>query len=94
VPVDQIAGLDDLRMRVWVNGVLACSESIRDLVRPVARLLADISALFTLAAGDLVLVGAAPQSPLVRAGDRVALEIDAVGRLENPVIAAGKELAA
>jgi 5-oxopent-3-ene-1,2,5-tricarboxylate decarboxylase / 2-hydroxyhepta-2,4-diene-1,7-dioate isomerase len=94
VPADQIAGLDDLRMRVWVNGALACSESLRDLVRPVARLLADISALFTLAAGDLVLVGAAPGSPLVRAGDRVALEIDAVGRLENPVIDADRELAA
>jgi 5-oxopent-3-ene-1,2,5-tricarboxylate decarboxylase/2-hydroxyhepta-2,4-diene-1,7-dioate isomerase len=88
VAPDGIADLDDVHMRVWVNGALACSESTRGLVRPVAQLLADISALFTLAAGDLVLVGSAPGSPLVRPGDRVALEIDGVGRLENPVVAA------
>jgi 5-oxopent-3-ene-1,2,5-tricarboxylate decarboxylase / 2-hydroxyhepta-2,4-diene-1,7-dioate isomerase len=88
VAPDRLAALDDLRMRVWVNGALACSESTRGLVRSVPQLLADMSALLTLAAGDLVLVGAAPGSPLVRPGDRVVLEIDGIGRLENPVVAA------
>lgn len=88
VPTDQVADLGDLRMRVWVNGELACDDSTRGLVRPVEQLLADVSALFTLGAGDLVLVGAAPRSPLVRPGDRVALEIDGVGRIENTVVAA------
>ena len=74
-------------MRVWVNGRLACVESTGGLVRPVATLLADISARFTLAAGDFVLVGAAPGSPLVHAGDRVAVEIGGIGGIENPVIA-------
>ena len=87
-PTERISDLDNLRMRVWVNGALACDETTRGLVRPVAQLLADMSELFTLAAGDLVLVGAAPGSPLVRAGDRVTLEIGGVGRIENLFVAA------
>lgn len=79
--------LNSLAMRVWVNGRLACTESTRSLVRPVAALLADVSAMFTLAAGDLVLIGAAPGSPLLQADDHVAVEIDGIGRIENPVIA-------
>jgi 5-oxopent-3-ene-1,2,5-tricarboxylate decarboxylase/2-hydroxyhepta-2,4-diene-1,7-dioate isomerase len=94
VAPEHVATLGELRMRVWVNGELACSESTNGLVRPVAQLLADMSTLFTLAAGDLVLVGAAPGSPLVHPGDHVALEIDGVGRLENPVVAAANGAAA
>lgn len=80
--------LDALQMRVWVNGRLAGTGSTAGLVRPVATLLADVSALFTLAAGDLLLIGSAPNSPLLRVGDHVAVEIDGIGRVENPVIAA------
>lgn len=79
---------DALEVRIWVNGALALSTTTAGLVRPVATLLADISTLFTLAAGDLVLVGAVPAAPLVRTGDRVAIEVAGVGRLENPVVAA------
>lgn len=80
--------LDALEMRVSVNGRLAGTDSTAGLVRPVAVLLADVSTLFTLAAGDLLLIGSAPNSPLVRAGDHVVVEIDGIGRIENPVIAA------
>ena len=80
--------LDALQMRVWVNGRPACTGSTAGLVRPVATLLADVSALFTLAAGDLLLVGSAPGAPLLCVGDHVAVEIDGIGRVENPVIAA------
>jgi 5-oxopent-3-ene-1,2,5-tricarboxylate decarboxylase/2-hydroxyhepta-2,4-diene-1,7-dioate isomerase len=84
---EQITALDALEMRVRVNGELVCVQSTCGLVRPVANLLADVSALFTLAAGDIVLIGSAPGAPLVRAGDRVAVEIEEFARLENPVIA-------
>lgn len=83
----QIPALESLELRAWVNGQLVCVESMRGLVRPVATLLADVSALFTLAAGDIVLIGAAPGAPLVRAGDRVAVGIEGITRMENPVIA-------
>jgi 5-oxopent-3-ene-1,2,5-tricarboxylate decarboxylase/2-hydroxyhepta-2,4-diene-1,7-dioate isomerase len=84
---EEMTALDALELRVWVNAQLVCVESTRGLVRPVARLLADVSALFTLVTGDIVLIGAAPSAPLVRAGDRVAVEINGLARIENPVIA-------
>jgi 5-oxopent-3-ene-1,2,5-tricarboxylate decarboxylase / 2-hydroxyhepta-2,4-diene-1,7-dioate isomerase len=86
--VDAFPSLDNIEMRVWVNGQLRCTETTAGLVRPIARLLADISALFTLSAGDLVLMGAAPHSPVVKPGDEVRMEIDGIGSLRNPVVAA------
>jgi 5-oxopent-3-ene-1,2,5-tricarboxylate decarboxylase / 2-hydroxyhepta-2,4-diene-1,7-dioate isomerase len=80
--------LERIEMRVWVNDELRCTESTEGLVRPVARLLADISTLFTLATGDLVLIGAAPSSPVVKPGDQVRMEIDGIGSLRNPVVSA------
>jgi len=41
----------------------------------------------TLAAGDVLLVGLPENLPLARAGDRVAVEIEGLGRLENPLVA-------
>jgi 5-oxopent-3-ene-1,2,5-tricarboxylate decarboxylase/2-hydroxyhepta-2,4-diene-1,7-dioate isomerase len=86
--VDAFPSLERIVMRVWVNEELRCTETTEGLVRPIARLLADISALFTLTAGDLVLIGAAPTSPVVKPGDQVRVEIDGVGSLRNPVVAA------
>ena len=37
--------------------------------------------------GDVLLTGSAPGSPRVRAGARVAIEIDGLGRLETRVVA-------
>jgi 5-oxopent-3-ene-1,2,5-tricarboxylate decarboxylase / 2-hydroxyhepta-2,4-diene-1,7-dioate isomerase len=80
--------LERIEMRVWVNGELRCTETTAGLVRPVAQLLADISALFTLSAGDLVLIGTPPNSPVVKPGDQIRMEIDGIGSLSNPVLAA------
>ena len=41
----------------------------------------------TLAPGDVLLAGSAPDAPRVRAGARVAIEIDGLGRLETRVAA-------
>ncbi len=45
--------------------------SFADLVRPLPRLLADVTAFMTLDAGDVLLLGGADDAPLARAGDRV-----------------------
>ncbi|MGC1460497.1 MAG: fumarylacetoacetate hydrolase family protein [Steroidobacteraceae bacterium] len=86
--VGAFTSLESIEMRVWVNDELRCTESTEGLLRPVARLLADISALFTLATGDVVLVGAAPSSPIVKPGDEVRMEIEGIGSLRNPVVSA------
>jgi 5-oxopent-3-ene-1,2,5-tricarboxylate decarboxylase/2-hydroxyhepta-2,4-diene-1,7-dioate isomerase len=74
-------------IRTFVNGELRCRASIADLVRPIDRLIADISEFLTLQPGDILLIGEAPDSPLAHAGDRVRVEIDGLAPLESEVVA-------
>jgi 5-oxopent-3-ene-1,2,5-tricarboxylate decarboxylase/2-hydroxyhepta-2,4-diene-1,7-dioate isomerase len=48
-------------------------------------LLSDVSEFMTLFPGDVLALGAAAPAPRVRAGQTVAIEIDGLGRLSNPV---------
>jgi 5-oxopent-3-ene-1,2,5-tricarboxylate decarboxylase/2-hydroxyhepta-2,4-diene-1,7-dioate isomerase len=73
-------------IRISVNGELRCRASIADLVRPIHRLIADISEFLTLLPGDIVLIGEPPDAPLARAGDRVRIEIDGLPPIENEVV--------
>jgi 5-oxopent-3-ene-1,2,5-tricarboxylate decarboxylase/2-hydroxyhepta-2,4-diene-1,7-dioate isomerase len=78
-------------IRILINGQLRCRASIGDLVRPIDRLIADISEFLTLQLGDILLVGEPHDAPLARAGDRVRVEIDGLPALENEVV---REIAA
>ena len=80
---------DALQIRAYVNGELLARNSTSDLVRPVARLIAEVTDFMTLEAGDVLLVGLPANLPRARAGDRVAVEIEGVGRVENLVRAEG-----
>jgi 5-oxopent-3-ene-1,2,5-tricarboxylate decarboxylase/2-hydroxyhepta-2,4-diene-1,7-dioate isomerase len=86
---DAIADPDALGVRVEVDGELRQSTSTAGMIRPVAQLIADVTEFMTLAPGDVLLLGVAAAAPRARAGQRVAIEIDGHGRLENPLIAEG-----
>jgi 5-oxopent-3-ene-1,2,5-tricarboxylate decarboxylase/2-hydroxyhepta-2,4-diene-1,7-dioate isomerase len=73
-------------IRIFLNGQLRCTASTDDLVRPVARLIADISEFITLRPGDLLLAGEPHDAPLARAGDRVRVEVGGLPVLENQVL--------
>ncbi|MFV3127096.1 fumarylacetoacetate hydrolase family protein [Niveispirillum sp. KHB5.9] len=81
VPAAAITDPDALEIAVSVNGVPAARWSTADLVRPLATLIADVSGFMTLAAGDLLLVGLAPDPALARAGDKVTASIAGIGEL-------------
>ena len=88
-PVVPRAAIDDpdrLTIRVYVDGELKQTAVTAELVRPVARLLADVTEFMTLLPGDIVAVGVAAPAPRVRAGQRARIEIEGVGRLENPIV--------
>lgn len=85
----EIANPDALIFRTYVDGILKQTMSTADLVRPVARLLADVTEFMTLAPGDVLAAGAAAPAPRVRAGQTVVIEADALGTLSNPFVAAG-----
>jgi 5-oxopent-3-ene-1,2,5-tricarboxylate decarboxylase/2-hydroxyhepta-2,4-diene-1,7-dioate isomerase len=87
VPRDAVGNPDALAIRVFVDGALAQSSSTAEQVRSAARLIADVSDFMTLMPGDVLLTGSAPDGPRVRAGARIAIEIDGIGRLETHVAA-------
>ena len=74
---------DALAIRTYVDGALVQTMSTADLIRSVARLLADVTEFMTLAPGDVLATGAAAPAPRVRAGQTVTIEADALGTLTN-----------
>jgi 5-oxopent-3-ene-1,2,5-tricarboxylate decarboxylase / 2-hydroxyhepta-2,4-diene-1,7-dioate isomerase len=77
-----------LTLRTLVDGTLVQTMSTADLVRTVARLLAEVTEFMTLAPGDVLAAGAAAPAPRVRAGQTVVIEADELGTLTTPFLAA------
>jgi len=78
---------DALTIRVFIDGELRQTAVTAELVRPVAKLLADVTDFMTLLPGDVVAVGVASPAPRIRTGQQARIEIDGLGRLENPFMA-------
>jgi 2-keto-4-pentenoate hydratase/2-oxohepta-3-ene-1,7-dioic acid hydratase in catechol pathway len=80
------------RVRLWVNGEPRQDASTRDLIFDIPSLIEHISRGITLYPGDVIAtgtpagVGMGMQPPTwLQDGDRVRIEIDGIGVLENPV---------
>jgi 2-keto-4-pentenoate hydratase/2-oxohepta-3-ene-1,7-dioic acid hydratase in catechol pathway len=79
-------------VRCWINGELRQEASTRDLIFGIPTLIETISAGITLYPGDIIAtgtpagvgIGFTPPKYL-KAGDKVRIEIDGIGVLENPV---------
>ena len=85
VPAARIADSGAVEIRAYVNGELKATNTTSNLIRSVPKLLAEVTEFMTLEAGDILLVGVPENVPVARAGDRVAVEIVGVGRVENPI---------
>jgi 2-keto-4-pentenoate hydratase/2-oxohepta-3-ene-1,7-dioic acid hydratase in catechol pathway len=84
------AGLDpaNLRIESRVNGQVRQSSSTADMIFSVPVLIEFISAVMTLEPGDVITTGTPEGVGPLEPGDRVEIEIEGIGVLENPVIAA------
>lgn len=80
-------GLDssDLAVEGWVNGERRQASSTRQLIFPVAELVAFISKVMTLLPGDIISTGTPAGIGALGAGDTVMVRVAGVGDLENPV---------
>jgi 5-oxopent-3-ene-1,2,5-tricarboxylate decarboxylase/2-hydroxyhepta-2,4-diene-1,7-dioate isomerase len=87
VPRQSIPSPDSLTMRVRVNGVLRAENTTASTIRSVATLIADVTEFVTLSAGDVLHTGVPENAPGIVAGDRVRIEFDGIGALENRVVA-------
>jgi 2-keto-4-pentenoate hydratase/2-oxohepta-3-ene-1,7-dioic acid hydratase in catechol pathway len=94
VTADEITDPARLRLRSWLNGQLMQDRTNEDWLFPLPKLLASLAEVMTLEPGDVVStgtpagVGVFRQPPVfLQPGDVVVLEIEGIGRLENPVVA-------
>ena len=71
-----------------VNGQVKQEGSTRDIVFKIPQIIEYISGAMTLEPGDVVLTGTPEGVSPIRSGDQVEVEIEGVGVLRNPVIAA------
>lgn len=82
----EIQNPDDLSIRVFINEKLEQENSTSNLIRPVSRLLADVTEFMTLSPGDVLLVGVPEKAPLSQIGDKIRIEIEGIGNLENIIV--------
>lgn len=83
VDAADIADVNALELRTFVNGELKQRGNTRDLVTGIAELIEYLSGFMTLSPGDVILTGTPEGVVNVNAGDEVACEIDGLGRLVN-----------
>jgi 2-keto-4-pentenoate hydratase/2-oxohepta-3-ene-1,7-dioic acid hydratase in catechol pathway len=96
VTKDAIADPGQLAIRLWVNGELRQDGNTRDMIFPIAELIASLSEGMTLEPGDLLATGtpsgvgyAMSEPQFLKAGDVVTCEIEGIGQLVNPVTEVG-----
>lgn len=87
-PWQAASGLDlqDVRLRLTVNGQLRQDGNTRDMTWPVAELLARASQWTTLQPGDVLLTGTPEGVGPIVAGDRMEAEAVGIARVRNPVL--------
>ncbi len=78
----------DLELTTRVNGEVRQQARTSDLTFGPAGLVAFVSAYMTLLPGDVILTGTPAGIGPLQPGDRVEVEIEGIGSLSNPVVAA------
>ena len=91
---DEIPNPNALRLKTMLNGQVMQDHTTADMIFDVAAVIASLSSTMTLRPGAVILtgtpqgVGAARIPPVwMKAGDTVVVEIERIGKLENPVVA-------
>ena len=86
VLAEDIGDPQALDIQCRLNGKVAQDSNTRNMIFPVAELLAFISKNFTLEEGDIVATGTPSGVGPIKGGDTVEVEIEKIGILSNPVV--------
>jgi 2-keto-4-pentenoate hydratase/2-oxohepta-3-ene-1,7-dioic acid hydratase in catechol pathway len=94
VTADEIADPHNLRISLRLNGEVLQDSNTSNLIFGIGKLIAFLSSVFTLEPGDVIStgtpagVGFARKPPVwLKPGDEVAVEVEGIGTLVNPVVA-------
>jgi len=95
VTTDDIPDPHTLRIRLELNGTVMQESNTDQLIFSVPQMIEFISASITLEPGDVIAtgtpagVGFARKPPVfLKPGDKMEVDIERIGRLGNPIVAA------
>ena len=85
-----VRGIDvsDLALKTKLNGEVVQATSTSQLIFPPELLVAFISGIMTLLPGDVITTGTTSGIGPMKPGDVVAVIIEEIGVLSNPVVGA------
>ncbi len=85
VPADRVTDPHALRLRLAVNGTPRQDAFTASMMRRIPAIIHEISQIFTLEEGDILLTGTPEGVGPVVAGDKMKAEIEGIGVLEVSV---------
>ncbi len=95
VTKDEIPDPQTLTVRTFINDLEVCKAHTSEMLFTIRQFIASLSRVFPLEPGDVLATGSPPgpglyhDPPLLaKVGDVMRVEIEKIGTLENPVIAA------
>lgn len=85
-----IKGIDvsNLKLRSYINEKVSQESTTSDMILSVEELIVLASRYFSLGAGDVILTGtpAGATDAVIRPGDKIKIEVESIGVLENKVV--------
>lgn len=96
VTLDEIDDIQRLRLSTRINGEIVQEGTTSDQIFSVAEVIAWLSRTITLRPGDIIATGTpagigAPKGLFLKPGNSVAVEVEGLGAIANPVAGAGSE---
>ncbi|WP_439155949.1 fumarylacetoacetate hydrolase family protein [Yoonia sp.] len=85
-PADQVGPLDGLRIALTVNGTVTQEAHLSDMIWSVPDIIADLSTLYTLQPGDLIMTGTPAGVGPVVAGDTMRGTIGDLDPVETRIV--------
>jgi 5-oxopent-3-ene-1,2,5-tricarboxylate decarboxylase / 2-hydroxyhepta-2,4-diene-1,7-dioate isomerase len=86
VPLARLGDPDRLALGVRIDGEHCFDANTANLVRPLAQLIAEVSAFMSFDAGDVLLLGVAAPAPRARAGSVVEIDAPGLGVLRHTLV--------
>ena len=85
VPATRVKDPHNLQLTLTVNGETRQNGNTSFMMRSIPQIIAEMSEIFTLEAGDVILTGTPAGVSRIESGDVLAGEIEQVGRIEVKV---------
>jgi 2-keto-4-pentenoate hydratase/2-oxohepta-3-ene-1,7-dioic acid hydratase in catechol pathway len=85
VPLNDIGDPQNLKIECRVNGEIRQQSNTKHMIFTIPEIIAFVSKMFTLEAGDIIITGTPNGVGPLQDGDRVEVEIENIGVLSNRV---------